>query len=362
MINRERLYLPVLVLTGVLLFIGLVLIFSSSRVIGKDLNDLFLKQLIWLAIGLAFLILLAGTDFHFWTRNAPFFYLLILLLLAAVLFIGHGRSGTQRWFRLAGFNFQPSEFGKLFFIFTLAAYLEWRKDAVKRFGTLFFAALFILLPPFLLVLLQPNLGTAFIMIPIFLVMFYAAGSPRKHLVTLVLTGCCALPFLWLFLKDYQKQRILVFLNPSADPLGAGYNILQSRIAIGSGGIFGKGFLKGTQTHLAFLPEHHTDFIFSVLAEEWGLLGSTVLLALYLLFLIEIIRIASYTRDRAGTSVAVGIMAMFATQVFINIAMTMGFLPVVGIPLPFLSYGGSSLIASLSAVGILLNIKQQETFI
>lgn len=358
----KKIYLPLLILTGILLFLGLVLIFSASRGIGQSLTALFGRQLLWGALGFAVLALLSQFDFHFWARNAFLFYIIMLALLALVLFFGHGRAETQRWFKLGAFYFQPSEPAKLFFIFILANYLIRRKDYIMYFSTLLVAFLFILLPPLFLILLQPNLGTAFVLIPIFFAMFYIAGAPKKNLLTLFFLGLASLPVLWLFLKGYQKQRIMVFLNPGADPLGAGYNLLQSQIAIGSGGFIGKGFLKGTQTHLAFLPEHHTDFIFSVLAEEWGFLGSVFLLLVCLLFLMEIFKIASSTRDRAGTLIATGCGAMFATQMFVNIGMTMGFLPVVGIPLPFLSYGGSSLITSLAAVGILLNIKRRETFL
>ncbi len=360
---KERLfYLPLLFLTGALIFIGLVLIFSASRTTGQSLATLFGKQLIWAVIGLVIMVLVARFDFHFWTRNGLFFYIITLLVLTLVLVFGSGRYGTQRWFKLGAFYLQPSEPAKLFLIFALGNYLERRRNYLGYFSTTLAGFLFLLLPPLLLILLQPNLGTAFLLIPIFFAMFYAAGTPRRHLLILFLLGMASLPVLWLFLKEYQKQRILIFLNPGADPLGAGYNILQSKIAIGSGGLIGKGFLKGTQTHLAFLPERHTDFIFSVLAEEWGFLGSVILLFLYLLFLTEIFKIASFTRDRVGTYIAVGCGTMFAAQIFVNIAMTMGFLPVVGIPLPFLSYGGSSLITSLAAVGLLFSIKQRETFL
>ncbi len=360
--RKEKLYLPLLILTGALIFIGLVLIFSASRIIGQSLGALFARQIIWTAIGFAVLAVMARTDFHIWIRNAGFLYFFMLLVLFLVLLFGHGRSETQRWFKLGALYLQPSEPTKILFIFVLGSYIARHKDTIRLFSTIFIAALFFLLPPMFLILMQPNLGTAFVLIPIFFTMFYIAGTPKKNLFALFSMGLAALPLLWLFLKDYQKQRIMVFLSPGVDPLGAGYNLLQSKIAIGSGGFFGKGFLRGTQTHLAFLPEHHTDFIFSVLAEEWGFLGSAILLTAYLVFLMEIIKIASYTQDRAGTIVTVGCGAMFTTQIFVNIAMTMGFLPVVGIPLPFLSYGGSSMITSLAAVGIILNIKSRETFI
>ena len=360
--SGKKSYPLLLSLTGILVFIGLVLIFSASRVVGRSLADLFGKQLLWTALGFGTLAFFYKSDFHFWSRSSIFFYLVSLALLASVLVFGQGRAEVQRWFKVGFFYFQPSEFAKLIYIFTLGNYFERNKDSVKRFTTFLWAFLFIFLPLFILILLQPNLGTAFVFLPIFFAVAYIAGTPKKHLLTLSGLGLLALPVFWLFLRDYQKRRILVFLNPGIDPLGAGYNILQSRIAIGSGGFFGKGFLRGTQTHLAFLPEHHTDFIFSVLAEEWGFLGGIALLLVYFLFLTEVFKIASFTRDRAGTFIAVGFGTMFATHIFVNVAMAMGFLPVVGIPLPFLSYGGSSLIASLTAVGILLSIKRQETFL
>jgi len=276
-------------------------------------------------------------------------------LLLMVLLVGTGRAG--RWLKIGWFNFQPSEFTKFVLIIVLARYFSLRN--IERFSTLF-GGIIITGMLFLLILAQPNLGTAFLFIVIFFTMAYLAGARGKHLLILFLIGLLMSPFLWMGLKDYQKQRIMVFLNPWTDPLGKGYNILQSKITIGSGGIFGKGFLRGTQTKLAFLPEFHTDFIFCLLAEEFGLIGVAVLLFFYYVFLSQIWKISMTTQDTFGRLVAMGIMVMFITQIFVNIGMACGLLPVAGIPLPFLSYGGSALFVCFISVATIYNIYKNIT--
>jgi rod shape determining protein RodA len=214
--------------------------------------------------------------------------------------------------------------------------------------------------PFALVLLQPDLGTALLLVPVFFAMLFVGGARLKYLVIMFTMGLISMPFLWHFLRGYQKQRLMVFINPNIDPLGAGYTIIQSKIAIGSGGIFGKGWLAGTQSQLNFLPERHTDFIFSVIGEEWGLLGALGLLTVYLLISNRAFRIAALTHDMYGKLVATGIAVMISLQVIINIGMTVGLMPVVGIPLPLVSYGGSSMIATALAAALLLNIAMRRS--
>jgi rod shape determining protein RodA len=209
--------------------------------------------------------------------------------------------------------------------------------------------------PFLLVLVQPDLGTALLLVPIFFAVLFAGGAKPKHLGVMIGSGLVAMPFFWHFLREYQKQRLMVFINPNVDPLGAGYTIIQSKIAVGSGGLFGKGWMSGTQNQLNFLPERHTDFIFSTIGEEWGFLGAMVLMVFYGLIIREMFGIAYSTTDRAGKLVAIGVAVLLAFQVTINISMTIGAMPVVGIPLPMVSYGGSSLLATVAAIGLVLNI-------
>jgi rod shape determining protein RodA len=209
--------------------------------------------------------------------------------------------------------------------------------------------------PILLILKQPDLGSALIIVPVSLILMFVGGIQTRWLMWMFILGAASCPLIWNFLKDYQKERLMVFINPQADPLGSGYNIIQSVIAIGSGGISGKGFMQGTQTQLSFIPEHHTDFIFSVLGEEFGFIGCMTVIVLYYLMLLKTFEIAKKARDREGAILATGIAGMFAVQAIVNISMTLGLLPVAGLTLPFMSYGGSSLLFSYAAVGVLLNI-------
>ncbi|MCD6407523.1 rod shape-determining protein RodA [bacterium] len=339
--------------TYLLILIGLLLLFSASKgVITRE--GFFLKQCMWVIGGTVIIGFLKNFDYRHLNRISTFLYFLILFFLLLVLFIGHGRA--SRWIKLGWFNFQPAEFAKIVVIITLSAYLS-RRD-VRRFPV-FFLSVIIVGIPFLLVLKQPNLGTAFIFILIFLGIIYEAGLTRKQFIFLFLSALFLSPLLWFIMRDYQRERILTFLFPQRDPLGAGYNLFQSKITIGSGGLIGKGFLQGTQTKLAFLPEYHTDFIFCLLAEEFGFVGVIVLLLIYFIFFKTIIDIISSTSDRFAKLLGAGIFTMFISQFTINIGMTMGLFPVVGIPLPFISYGGSSLIVSLISVVFLVNIKENS---
>jgi rod shape determining protein RodA len=225
-----------------------------------------------------------------------------------------------------------------------------------------FSPLLLTAIPFILIVKQPDLGTAMLIILIAGSMTVFAKIERRSLIYLIASCAVSVPLIWFFLKGYQKQRILSFLNPDLDPLGAGYHIIQSKIAIGSGMISGKGFLKGTQNALSFLPEHHTDFIFSVLAEEWGFVGSSVVLLVFLLLIISGLNVALKCREPFGTILSVGITAMISWQVFINIGMAMGIIPVVGIPLPFISYGGSSIVSMMICIGLLMNVSMRRFMI
>ncbi len=355
--NRDNPGKILLVVTSILTALGILLLYSASRSVSAVTSGLpvYVKQIVWLFLGVLIFLWLKGFDYRHWNKLTHVLYFIILILLLVVLAMGTGRAG--RWIRIGWFNFQPSEFAKFILIIVLAKYFSVRD--VQRFSTLLGGVLLAGIP-FILILIQPNLGTAFLFIVIFFVMAYLAGAKKKHLLILVIIGILISPFLWMGLKDYQKQRVAIFLNPWKDPLGKGYNILQSKITIGSGGIIGKGFLKGTQTKLAFLPEFHTDFIFCLLAEEFGLIGVFVLLFLYYVFLTQALKITLTTQDSFGRLVGSGIIVMFLTQIFINIGMASGILPVAGIPLPFLSYGGSALIVSFICVATMYNLWRNTT--
>lgn len=282
-------------------------------------------------------------------------YLGMVSLLMVVELFGMVGMGAQRWIDLGLFVLQPSEPTKLAMILLLARYFhQMNYENIGRI-TLVLFAVFIIAIPAGLVLLQPNLGTAMILSIIGAAMLFAAGVRWWKFAIVGVAVAAAAPIGWLFMHDYQKRRVMTFLNPEADPLGAGYNIMQSQIAIGSGGIFGRGFMQGSQGRLDFLPEKHTDFVFTLLAEEFGFIGSMILLLLYGMLLWRGYRIAASSQHHFGRLVAIGICTYFFAHVFINMAMVMGLLPVVGLPLPFLSYGGTTMMTSLMAIGILLNI-------
>ncbi len=347
--NPGRILLTV---SFILTALGILLLFSASKGITAVQTGIpvYIKQIIWSFFGILLFSWLKEFDYRHWNKLAHILYFVCLILLLVVLAVGTGRAG--RWIKIGWFNFQPSEFTKFVLIIVLARYFSLRD--IGRFSTLL-GGMIITGILFLLVLLQPNLGTAFLFIVIFFAMAYLEGAKRKHLLILIVIGILISPFLWMGLKDYQKQRLTVFLNPWKDPLGKGYNILQSKITIGSGGIVGKGFLRGTQTKLAFLPEFHTDFIFCLLAEEFGLAGVVALLFLYYVFLTQIWKISMTTQDPFGRLVGIGMMVMFLTQIFVNIGMACGLLPVAGIPLPFLSYGGSALFVCFISLATIYNL-------
>ena len=288
-------------------------------------------------------------------RHGNPFYVFNLILLILVMLVGQTALGAQRWIALGPISIQPSEFSKLIMIIALAAMLEKRGGKINTITDLAPVAAYVGVP-FLLVLKQPDLGTSLVFLAIFFGMVFVAGVRLRLLLGIFGAGLAAMPVLWHFLKDYQKMRIMVFMDPNVDPLGAGYHIIQSKIAIGSGMLFGKGLFGGTQSQLNFLPENHTDFIFSVVGEELGFVGCAILLLLYLVVLWRGIRIAQDASDMFGRLLAVGITSMIAFHVLINVGMTMGIMPVTGIPLPLMSYGVSSLTTNIMAIAILLNIQ------
>ncbi|NDG05235.1 MAG: rod shape-determining protein RodA, partial [Alphaproteobacteria bacterium] len=268
--------------------------------------------------------------------------------------MGHVGMGAQRWLRLGGLNLQPSEFMKLALILALARYFhQMHPEDIRRVSYLAPIVLMIALPA-ILILRQPNLGTTTILACVGLIMAFMAGVQWRYFIGMAVAGASALPLLWHFMHDYQKRRVLTFLDPSEDPLGAGYNILQSMIAIGSGGFFGKGFMQGSQSQLNFLPEKHTDFIFTMLGEEFGFFGCMLLLGLYGFLLLSCMVIATTSRSTFGAMLAIGVSALLFIHIMINCAMVMGLVPVVGVPLPLMSYGGSIMVSTVLAIGLLLN--------
>jgi rod shape determining protein RodA len=357
-----------LIIIGVAILIstlGILSIYSSTyQKESLAWQATYQRQIFWIILGLVFFVLMSNFHYHRIWDATYFLYTLALFLLFLVFILGTVRLGAQRWLRVAWFNFQPSEIAKLIIVIFLARYFSQKSVdnvslLVNKTGILrgvFLPFIFIFIP-IGLIIEQPDLGSGTIILSIFIVMLYLAGVRLRYIILFLLFILLIMPLLWHFLRDYQKDRLLVFLNPNIDPLGAGYTVIQSRIAIGSGGLFGKGWLSGTQSQLRFLPESHTDFIFATFAEEWGLAGSLVLLCAYYILINQGIRIALKTNDNFGRLLAFGISAMLGLQVFINIAMNLGFAPVVGLPLPLMSYGGSSVLMTFIALGILVNINK-----
>ncbi len=350
------LLIPVLLLGGV----GLLALYSTFPSAPFLQNPLVLRQAARIGLGLIMVFVCLVFNYKTLDLWAGGIYFLSIILLLGVLFVGKEAGGSQRWINLGPVTIQPSEFAKLAVVVVLSKY--YARNASMEGFTLrtLIPPMVLTLIPFALIMLQPDLGTALLIAMIAGFMTIFVKIDRRTLYWLAGLLVVLSPLLWCFLfKEYQKQRILTFLDPQRDPLGAGYHIIQSKIAIGSGMIFGKGFNQGTQNALDFLPEQHTDFILSVLAEEWGFVGCTVVLLLYFMVIVWGISIGYQCRDNFGIILAVGIAAMIFGQVFVNVGMVMGLMPVVGVPLPLISYGGSSAITFMLGIGILLNISRKR---
>ncbi len=336
--------------------VGLAVLWSASHGPGGAVSGYAPRQLQWLGLGLLALLAAALLDYRYLQSYAVPIYLVHLLLLVLVLALGKTSMGAQRWLPLGPVHVQPSEFMKIAMA-VFMAYLLSREPAAPPYGLrqLWGPALATGLPV-MLVLLQPDLGTGLLVAGVAAAVLLFQGIRRRVVVSFAAALLLAAPLAWHALRDYQRQRILTFLDPERDPLGAGYHIIQSKIAVGSGQLLGKGFLKGTQVHLQFLPERHTDFIFSVLAEEWGFLGAGGVLALYALLVFWGLDIAAKARDPFGRLLAVGLTSILFFHVIVNAGMVMGLLPVVGVPLPLFSYGGSAVLTTCLVAGLLLNIR------
>ncbi len=340
-----------LVAVFILLILGALNLYSAGP-------QVYQRHIWWICLGIGVMVLIVSIDYHFFLHNAYPFYIISLILLLLVLLWGKGSYEVKRWLEVGPFSFQPSEFVKITLILSLAKYFGGHSAPKKGYSLQNFGIPFLLLIlPFGLIV-REHLGGAILITLIFLSII-SLRIRISSLVAIVLTVLFLSPLAWLSLKGYQRDRILVFLSPLSDPLGSGYHLIQSKIAIGSGGFFGKGFLNGTQSQLRFLPAQYTDFAFSVWAEEWGFLGGLVLILLYLFLILKGIDIAWKAKDKGGMVIAFGVTSFLFWQMAINLLMVMGILPVVGIPLPFLSYGGSATITILAAVGLLLNVSMRK---
>lgn len=312
------------------------------------------RQLMRFSFFFCIMLIMALVDIRFWYRMAYPFYFSCLFLLLIVDITGHIGMGAQRWIKIGFIQIQPSELMKIGVVMALARYFHaMAPEDMKNLRVLLIGALF-MVGPFLLVATQPDLGTSGVIMMVGIAMFFLAGAPLWMFIVGIVSVIAAAPTGWMFLHDYQKQRVLTFLDPERDPLGAGYHITQSKIALGSGGLEGKGFLKGTQSHLNFLPEKQTDFIFTLWVEEWGFFGGIFVLGLVALILAYGAWIAMRCRHSFGRLMAFGLMVNFSVYVFVNVAMVMGLIPVVGVPFPMLSYGGTAMMTVLLGFGLMMS--------
>jgi rod shape determining protein RodA len=333
--------------------LGILQIYSSTR--DTKWHGAWWKQIVFVTVGLILMWLMAAIDYHSLMGRVPALYLLSMLTLLAVLLVGTKVFGSRRWIPILGFTFQISEFVKLVLILLVARFLtelrsetlDWR-ELLKLSGLVFL--------PMILVVKQPDLGTALTYLPILAIGVYLAGLRREYLVVIGLLAVFVLPVSWNFLQDYQKARLVSFQYPDRDPRGTGYQTIQSKIAVGAGGMWGQGVAKGTQTQLRFLPVPHTDFIFSAFAEEHGFVGVVIVLALYFVLLMQIIQNAQTAPDRAGMYICMGVVALLVFHLLVNVGMVVGRMPVTGIPLPLMSAGGSNTLSTFLMLGLVNNVR------
>ena len=345
--------LPWLLLISILILvlIGALALYSASEGSWSPWAE---RQLLRAAVGTVLLFLVAFIPTR-WLYNWSYLgIILIVLVLAALPFIGIG-VGATRWITLGPFNFQPSEPAKLAVIVALSRYLSSQTPEQMQSILTYFPVLVFITVPFSLILIQPDLGTSFMLLIGGLAVVFVAGLPRRYVLAVILAFLAALPILWSQLYNYQKARILTFLNPDTDQLGAGYQIAQSKIALGSGGLFGKGFLMGSQSQLNYLPEKQTDFVFTMIGEEFGFIGNLAVLFTYFVILVSCLLVALRSRNRFGQLLCTGISVMLFLYVFVNIGMVTGLLPVVGAPLPLISYGGTAMLTVFIGLGLVVNV-------
>lgn len=337
-------------LTSVIACIGFGMLYSAAD---GNMNPWASRQILRFAAGLIVVLVIAVIDIRIWMRWAYVIYVATLATLFAVEFFGLIGMGAQRWLYFGWFQLQPSELMKIALVLALARYFHRMTLDDARRPALLVTPILMLLAPMVLVLRQPDLGTAAMLVVGAGAIFFVSGVALRYFAIGGAIAAAGVPIAWQFLREYQRERILTFLNPEADPLGAGYHILQSKIALGSGGLFGRGFMHGTQSHLSFLPEHQTDFIFTMLAEELGLVGAATLIGLYVLLFAYGFAIALRARNHFGRLLGIGLTTTLFLYVFINIAMVIGLIPVVGVPLPLISYGGTAMITVLFSLGLLM---------
>ena len=354
--NRRNLKHIDWVLAGlvlVLAFIGFAVLFSASRSVSAP-TPYYAKQAAFFLIGVALALFIMCIDSRFLVWIAPVMYAGAVLLLLAVILFGTSVKGGQRWLPLGPFRLQPSEQTKIVVVYMLAWYLSLVKERIQKLHFVVLAFVIAGIPA-VLILKQPSLGTAMALIPVSFVMVYVAGCKWQHLLFMAVAGMAAMPAAYYKLEDYQRGRLASFIDPEADPSGNGWQTRQSKITVGSGGLSGKGFGQGTQTLLNYLPEHHTDFIFSLLAEEHGFAGATIVIGLFAAFLLRGLWLALKCTDFSNALLAAGCVTILGFHVFVNIAITIGLMPVTGIPLPFLSYGGNFYVTTMMCVGVLLHV-------
>jgi len=336
--------------------LGILEIYSATH--SSLLAGMHWRQMWWVGLGLAAMLLLSRIDYHTLLDQAPLLYLLGLGALVAVLLFGEVKFGARRWISIAGQTLQVSELVKLTIIIVLARFLS--EVRTERLTLVDLAKVGVLVGiPLGLILIQPDLGTALVIVPVAVVGVFLAGLEWKHAAAIVVLGTMMLPVGWFFLKPYQKERIEAFLKPGEDPRGSGYQVMQSRIAVGSGGFWGKGIGQGSQNQLGFVPVRWADFILAAVAEEMGFFGVFVALMLYMALLLRLVQNAQMANDRAGMYLVMGVAAVLAFHVFVNVAMIIGYVPVTGIPLPLMSYGGSATLFVFMSLGLVLNVRMRR---
>lgn len=338
--------------------LGVMMIYSTG-LSGPAERSLWGRQIVFFGIGFAGLIFLGFLDYRFWTRASLAVYFFTLFLLAAVLFFGQEIRGASRWFVLGPVNIQPAEAAKLAVVLVLAKFFQGRGSMLKSFRYTLLSLVYALVPA-ILIMLEPDLGSALVLFGVWGGLLLLARVPWRQVLSLFLIFVLVAAFSWQFaLADYQKERIATFLDPTADPKGSGYNVLQSMVAVGSGGLWGHGLTHGLQSQLKFLPERQTDFIFASTVEELGFVGGVFLLALFLAVLIRILRVMRRCPDSFGRFLSAGVFFLLLSQMAVNIGMNLGLLPVTGITLPFMSYGGSSLVVSLWLIGLVESVARHS---
>ncbi|MSV36164.1 MAG: rod shape-determining protein RodA [Bryobacterales bacterium] len=344
---------PLLIVSLLICALGVLQIYSATR--DTRWQDAWWKQLIWIGIALVLMWVVTAIDYHTLLGQIPLLYVTSITALVGVLAVGRLVYGSRRWIRILGINFQISEFVKLVIVLVVARYVsELRSNEIKPRDLLKLGGLVGI--PALLVMYQPDLGTGLTYLPILAAGVVVAGVRWQYLAIIGLAGALALPAGWYVLKDYQRARLVTFLDPAGDPRGAGYQVIQSKIAVGDGGVWGRGVTRGTQTQLRFLPVPHTDFIFSAFAEEHGFVGVLVVLGLYFLLLMQIVQNAQMAPDRAGMYVCMGVAALLLFHVLVNVGMVVGRMPVTGIPLPLMSSGGSNTFSVFMMLGLVNSVR------